>query len=69
MAAMVKVAQLGQAVKEVYVEGTVGDALSAAGVTVPPGHGVRVSGRTAELSSAIKDGDIITLVPSVKGGA
>jgi len=69
----VKVAQLGKAVKEVYLEAngmtpTVRDALRAAEITVPSGHAPRVSGEAATLDTALEDGDVVTLVPSVKGG-
>lgn len=65
----VKVAKLGSAVKEVALDSgaTVADALNAADVDIE-GAEIRVNGNPATEASAIKGGDIITLVPKIKGG-
>jgi|WetSurMetagenome_2_1015567.scaffolds.fasta_scaffold01396_24 sulfur carrier protein ThiS len=65
---MVKVAKLGTAVKEVMLgEGSsVNDALEAAEMEAT-GFQVRVNGREAG-GACLRSGDVITLVPAVKGG-
>ena len=65
----VKVARLGNTVQEVALnEGaSVQDALNAAGLTVD-GEDVRVNSSNASLNDEVTDGDIVTLVPKVKGG-
>lgn len=63
----VKIAKLGSAVKEVFLEDGADEAaaLTAAGVDAT-GFQVRVNGRTP--CGTLKDGDTVTLVPQVKGG-
>jgi len=65
----VKVARLGTTVQEVALnEGaSVQDALTAAGLSVD-GEDVRVNSSNAGLNDEVEDGDIVTLVPKVKGG-
>ena len=66
---IVKVARLGTAVQEVAVseEATVQDALDAAGIEID-NEDVRVDGHSSELSAKIGTGNLITIVPKVKGG-
>ena len=66
---IVKVARLGTAVQEVAVseEATVQDALDAAGIEID-NEDVRVDGHSSELGSKIGTGNLITIVPKVKGG-
>jgi sulfur carrier protein ThiS len=63
----VKVAKIGSAVKEVMLAdgATLEQALAAAEVD-SDGFQVRVNGRTP--CGTIADGDMITLVPAIKGG-
>lgn len=65
----VKVARLGTTVQEVALDegASVQDALTAAGLSVD-GEDVRVNSSNASLTDEITDGDIVTLVPKVKGG-
>ena len=65
----VKVARLGTTVQEVALNdgASVQDALIAAGLTVD-GEDIRVNSSNAGLNDEVEDGDIITLVPKVKGG-
>ena len=46
---------------------SVQDALDAAGLTVD-GEEIRINSSTASASDEVRDGDIVTLVPKVKGG-
>jgi len=66
----VKVAKLGTAVKEVAIDSgsVVEDALRAAEVTAE-GFEIRINGNPVNLDSSIKTGDILTLVPQIKGGS
>ena len=68
MSKTVKVAKLGSAVVSVFLadEATLAQAITAAGMSTD-GFQVRVNGRTP--CETIKDGDMVTLVPAVKGGA
>ena len=68
---LVKIAKIGSRVNEVALgdEATVQDALTAGGQPIPSGHELRVNGERATTSSTeLEDGDVITLVPSIKGG-
>ena len=66
---IVKVARLGTAVQEVAVaeDALVQDALDAAGIDID-NEDVRVDGHSSDLGSAIGTGNLITIVPKVKGG-
>lgn len=66
---LVKVARLGTAVQEIALtEGqTVGQALLAADLAVE-NEEVRVNNTSASESTVLRNGDIVTLVPKVKGG-
>ena len=65
----VKVARLGNAVVEVAlgVGSSVQDALDAAELYLD-GEDVRINSRSASLTDEVANGDIVTLVPKVKGG-
>ena len=65
----VKVARLGNTVQEVALNdgASVQDAITAADLAVD-GEDVRVNSSNAGLSDEVENGDIITLVPKVKGG-
>jgi molybdopterin converting factor small subunit len=66
---IVKVARLGTAVQEVAVseDASVQDALNAAGIDID-NEDVRVDGHSSDLNSSIGSGNLITIVPKVKGG-
>jgi sulfur carrier protein ThiS len=66
---MVKVAKLGERVQEYYLEdgSSVGNALDMAGYSTT-GFDLRVNGSPATVYDDLDDGDIITLVPAIKGG-
>lgn len=66
---LVKVARLGTAVQELALTDgqTVADALVAADLTVE-NEDIRINNSSASVSSVLKNGDIVTLVPKVKGG-
>ena len=66
---IVKVARLGSAVQQVAVadDATVEDAIEAVGLDID-NEDVRIDGRTSDLESPIGDGQLITIVPKVKGG-
>jgi putative ubiquitin-RnfH superfamily antitoxin RatB of RatAB toxin-antitoxin module len=66
---LVKVARLGTAVQELALTNgqTVSDALAAADLVVE-NEDIRINNTTASMTSVLKDGDIVTLVPKVKGG-
>lgn len=65
----VKVARLGSSVEEVALENgsTVEQALEAAGLVVE-NEEIRVNSSNASSTSTLSNGDIVTLVPKVKGG-
>jgi sulfur carrier protein ThiS len=71
---MVKIAPLGKSVVEVTVEEgtTIRNAISAAttsGRTTVTGYeDLRRNSMPAKLDDIVKNGDIITLVPAIKGG-
>lgn len=66
---LIKVARLGTAVQELaLVDGSkVSDALAAADLDVE-NEDIRINNTTASQDSVLRDGDIVTLVPKVKGG-
>ena len=66
----VKVAKLGAAVVEVALEtgATAAQALAAAEMTAE-GFVLRINGAPAEPEAPVRGGDVITLVPKIKGGA
>ena len=66
---LVKVARLGTAVQEIALtEGqTVGQALQAADLAVE-NEEIRVNNTDASETTVLRNGDIVTLVPKVKGG-
>ena len=66
---LVKVARLGNTVSELALtdNSTVQDALDAADLAVE-NEDVRVNSSTSNTSATLHDGDVVTLVPKVKGG-
>lgn len=69
MANLVKVAKVGEKVKEVALEDgqTVADALKVAKKT-EEGVEVRLNGKPTKLTAKVRDNDVITLVPQIRGG-
>ena len=65
----VKVLKLGSCAREVDAEvnATVQEALDKAELP-SQGYSVSVNGMSAGLSTALGEGDIVTLVPKVEGG-
>ncbi len=63
----VKVAKLGQAVRDVSLEdnSSVETAIRAAGMT-SDGYSVKVNGRNP--CGALQNNDVVSLVPAIKGG-
>jgi len=66
----VKVARLGTAVQEVALEdgASVQAALNAASLELAGSEEIRINESTSSLTDELDDGDIVTLVPKVKGG-
>jgi uncharacterized Zn ribbon protein len=66
---IVKVARLGTAVQEVAVaeDASIQNALDAAGIDID-NEDVRLDGHSANISGQIGSGNLITIVPKVKGG-
>jgi len=67
---MVKVAKLGSAVREFFIENghTVSDVLDMASISPGSGEKVRVNGADVPTSTVVQDGDVVTVVPAIKGG-
>jgi len=65
----VKVAKLGSKVQELFLENgaTVSSVLELAGEN-SEGYEIRVNGQPAAEDTPLSDGDIITLVPPIRGG-
>ena len=66
----VKVARLGTAVVEVALDSgaSVEDALAAASLELDGNEDMRINENTVSSDDRVSDGDIVTLVPKVKGG-
>jgi sulfur carrier protein ThiS len=66
---LIKVAKLGSAVKEVALDtgSNIGAALAAAEVDAG-GFEVRLNGNPATTTTPVRSGDIVTLIPQIKGG-
>ncbi len=69
MEKFVKVAKLGSKVQELFLENgaTVSSVLELAGEN-SEGYEIRVNGQPAAEDTPLSDGDIITLVPPIRGG-
>ena len=69
MTITVRIVQLGKGVFVYAAEegSTVATGLAAAGIEA--GHmEVRANGRTAVLDDPLRDGDLVTVIPLIKGG-
>ena len=66
----VRILQLGRKVLD--YEGKEGATLEAvlaeAGVSVAQGMDVRVNSQPAELDALLRQGDVVTVIPRIKGG-
>jgi sulfur carrier protein ThiS len=65
----IRIVQLGRGVfKYAADEGaTIADGLDAAGISVEH-MDVRVRGRPAKVEDPLQDGDLVTVIPLIKGG-
>jgi len=65
----VKVAKLGAPKKDVILEvrATIRDVLNEAGLD-PGGFEVLLNGKESKLTSFVEPGDIVVLVPQIRGG-
>ena len=70
MATHVRIVQLGKGIFEYVAEpgATVAAGLAHAGVDANRME-VRVGGRRVELDALLRDGDLVTVIPRIKGGA
>ncbi len=66
----VRVLQLGRRVVDVDTKPgqEVMDVLRAAGLNETKGMDLRVNGRTPEAGYTVRDGDVVTVIPRIKGG-
>jgi sulfur carrier protein ThiS len=66
----VRILQLGRQVIEYrgHVGDTVAAALAAVALEVRPGVDIRVNGMAAHGATILQDGDVLTLIPRIKGG-
>jgi len=70
MESFAKIYRLGGEVKTFDISSykTVGEAITGTGNELKDGEAVRVNGEDVELNEEVVDGDVITIVPKVKGG-
>ena len=66
----VRILQLGRQVIDHWAEPgqTVGAALDATGIELGPGMDLRVDGVPADGETPLNDGDVVTIIPRIKGG-
>jgi hypothetical protein len=66
----VRILQLGRRVIEYrgHVGDTVAAALAAVALEVRLGVDIRVNGMAAHGTTTLQDGDVLTLIPRIKGG-
>jgi predicted amidohydrolase YtcJ len=69
MSIKARIVQLGKGIFEYEAESgaTVASGLAAAGISAERME-IRVRGRKAELSTPLQDGDLVTVIPLIKGG-
>jgi sulfur carrier protein ThiS len=65
----VQVASVGGSSRSLHARGgiTLGDLLKQAGIN-PTGHDIRVNGPAASLDHVLEDGDVVTIIPKIRGG-
>jgi molybdopterin converting factor small subunit len=66
----VRILQLGRQVIDHRAKAgeTVAQALAATRIEVGPGMDLRVNGAPAEDETPLRDGDVVTIIPRIKGG-
>lgn len=66
----VRILQLGRKVLDYEAEAgsTLESALAATGVTVGQGMDLRINSQPAKLESVLNQGDVVTIIPRIKGG-
>lgn len=47
---------------------TVGSTIEAVGITAAEGMDLRVNGAPAEDATPLRNGDVVTIIPRIKGG-
>jgi sulfur carrier protein ThiS len=69
MAINVRIVQLGRGVFKYSAEdgATIAEGLEAAGISVEH-MDVRVRGKPAKVEDLLRDGDLVTVIPLIKGG-
>lgn len=69
MAINVRIVQLGRGVFKYAAQdgATIADGLEAAGISVEH-MDVRVRGKPAKVEDVLRDGDLVTVIPLIKGG-
>lgn len=69
--AAVRLVQLGKQIQSFRVPegGTLEQALSMGDIPAKGGMDIRVNGKKVAASYALQDGDLITVVPFIRGGA
>lgn len=67
----VRLVQLGKAIQSFRVPqgGTLERALAMGDIASKEGMDIRVNGKKVALAYALQDGDLITVVPLIRGGA
>jgi molybdopterin converting factor small subunit len=70
MSVTVRIVQLGKRVFNYVADdgSTVGEGLAAAGIPVEHME-IRVRGVATTLDQALADGDLVTVIPKIKGGS
>jgi molybdopterin converting factor small subunit len=66
----VRILQLGRQVIDHQAKAgqSIAEALAATGIEVGPGMDLRVNGTPAEDETPLRDGDVVTIIPRIKGG-
>jgi molybdopterin converting factor small subunit len=66
----VRILQLGRKVLDWEAEdgATLESALAAAGVGAAQGMDLRINSQPADAGSVLKQGDVVTIIPRIKGG-
>jgi len=67
----VRILQLGRKVIDYEATGgaTLGAALEGAGVAAAQGMDLRINSQPATLDTPLNEGDVVTVIPRIKGGA
>lgn len=67
----VRVLQLGRSVMNYTGQPglRVASALDGVGLVTAPGMDIRVNGTTADGTTELRNGDVVTIIPRIKGGS